>query len=106
MPKLYLLRDDSGDNEWYNTTYTEYCFNCPGCECWHQVRIKGPGPNWKWNGDLDKPTFTPSILVNQGSTNPTTPQCHSFVTDGMIQFLPDCTHAMKGQTVEIPDWKI
>jgi hypothetical protein len=31
-------------------------------------------------------------------------QCHSFVTDGKIQFLPDCYHSLKGQTVELPEW--
>jgi hypothetical protein len=30
--------------------------------------------------------------------------CHSFVRDGQIQFLGDCTHALKGQTVERPEW--
>jgi hypothetical protein len=29
--------------------------------------------------------------------------CHSFVTDGRIQYLGDCTHAMAGQTVDLPD---
>jgi hypothetical protein len=29
--------------------------------------------------------------------------CHSFVTDGRIQFLGDCTHALANQTVELPD---
>ena len=26
-----------------------------------------------------------------------------FVTDGKIQFLGDCTHALAGQTVDLPD---
>jgi hypothetical protein len=30
--------------------------------------------------------------------------CHSFITDGQIQFLGDCTHPMAGQTVPIPKW--
>jgi hypothetical protein len=30
--------------------------------------------------------------------------CHSFVTDGRIQFLNDCTHPLAGQTVDIPEW--
>jgi hypothetical protein len=30
--------------------------------------------------------------------------CHSFVTDGRIQYLSDCTHAMAGQTKELADW--
>lgn len=53
------------------------------------------------------PTFRPSVLVNGGRPNKTMPTCHSFVTDGMIKFLNDCTHDLAGQTValgELPDW--
>jgi hypothetical protein len=32
-----------------------------------------------------------------------TPRCHSFVTDGRIQFLSDSTHALAGQTVDLPE---
>jgi hypothetical protein len=31
-------------------------------------------------------------------------RCHSFVKDGKIQFMFDSGHALKGQTVDIPDW--
>lgn len=31
-------------------------------------------------------------------------RCHSFVVDGQMQFLGDCTHALAGQTVPIPPW--
>ncbi len=68
---------------------------------------------WGWNGSMDAPTFTPSILVTYPA-NPeaieefkewrTERRCHSFVTDGKIQLLSDCTHKMAGMTVEIPDW--
>lgn len=30
--------------------------------------------------------------------------CHSFVTDGRIQFLADCTHDLAGLTVDLPDF--
>lgn len=30
--------------------------------------------------------------------------CHSFVRNGVIEFLSDCTHALKGQHVPLPDW--
>lgn len=78
-------------------------FHCPGCEGGHGIPVEGSHA-WKWNGSLDKPTFQPSILVNVGGSNPTAPICHSFVTDGKIQFLADSTHKLAGQTVEIPDW--
>ncbi len=74
-------------------------FHCPGCDSHHAFST----PPWTFNGDYEKPTIRNSILVNQGSANPTAPVCHSWVTDGSIQFLTDCTHAMAGQTVELPD---
>jgi hypothetical protein len=78
-------------------------FHCPGCERGHSIPVTGVRA-WKWNGSLEKPTITPSILVNVGGTNPTQPICHSVVTDGKIVFLSDCTHKLAGQTIEIPDW--
>lgn len=96
-------------------------FHCPGCDEFHHVRLKTDGPRgWTWNGSGDAPTFSPSVLVTgsarflseeehtrvmQGE-KVDLPQmrCHSFVTDGRIQFLGDCTHALAGQTVDLPDW--
>ena len=77
-------------------------FMCPGCKTMHAVTIDGTR-GWVWNGDADAPTFNPSVLVNQGGSNPTKPICHSFVRDGSIQFLSDCTHELAGVTVPLPD---
>lgn len=79
------------------------CFWCPGCEEAHCIRVEGETA-WGYNGNEAAPTFTPSILVNRDSFNPGQPVCHSFVTDGRIQFLSDCTHTLAGQTVDIPEW--
>ena len=70
---------------------------CPGCECAH-----GYDSRWQFNGDLNRPTFTPSYVVRSSNDQGDT-VCHSFVTDGRIQFLGDCTHALAGQTVDLPD---
>ncbi|WP_338014914.1 DUF6527 family protein [Pseudomonas cavernicola] len=43
---------------------------------------------WGWNGNADRPTFTPSILVNQGRACPEAHVGHLFVTDGRIQLPP------------------
>lgn len=104
---------------------TRAVFKCPGCGDHHGVWIKDtPGDKprglWTWNGSREKPTFTPSILAQRTMhTPPVTPEnieewrrqpweqtevkeiCHSFVTDGMIQFLGDCTHPLAGQTVAL-----
>ena len=31
--------------------------------------------------------------------------CHSFITDGRIQYLGDCTHPLAGQTLDLPNWE-
>lgn len=91
-------------------------FRCPGCGEPHMVTVgEGSGPRWGWNGSGDAPTFTPSILVTWSEPSDVPEEfddtskdikrvCHSFVTDGRIQFLEDCTHALAGQTVDLPDW--
>jgi hypothetical protein len=52
---------------------------------------------------MERPTFSPSYLtwIDDG---PCAFRCHSFIRDGQIQFLSDCTHALAAQTVDIPDW--
>ena len=64
-------------------------------------------PHWTFNGNMDSPTFSPSILSSYeqwvGTPKERKHVCHSFVTDGKIQFLSDCTHSLAGQTVELPD---
>lgn len=77
-------------------------FYCPGCRMHH-----GVDDRWNFNGDFDKPTFSPSIKVTapyMGSMKPYI--CHSFVTDGKIQFLTDCNHELAGQTIEMVDEEI
>lgn len=93
-------------------------FWCPGCDHAHGISV-APG-RWTCNDDVELPTIQPSVLVY---SHPTfinddlegdslmapgnireTPQCHSFVTDGRIQFLSDSTHALAGQAVDLPEW--
>lgn len=73
---------------------TQYYFMCPGCKALH-----APSNSWTFNGDPDRPTFSPSILVRGVNDLGAPERCHSFVRDGKIQFLPDCTHELRGMTV-------
>lgn len=81
-----------------------------------EVRIMIPGPMplrripviikgkrnetncWSWNGDTEKPTFKPSVLTRCGEH-----LCHSFVNDGLVKFLSDCSHEYAGKTMELLD---
>jgi Family of unknown function (DUF6527) len=81
-------------------------FYCPGCKGLHQCDDR-----WTFNGDKEKPTFRASILVYEvpgdpidGASYAGSPRCHSFVTDGRIEYLSDSTHELRGQTVDLPDW--
>lgn len=83
-----------------------YMYYCPGCNSHHAPYVrphKSPnGASWEFNGDMDKPTFRPSILTRVNRSDGKTMVCHSFVTDGNINYLPDCTHRLAGQSVEMP----
>jgi hypothetical protein len=99
-----------------------YLFYCEGCDGLHGVT-----DSWQFNHSFESPTFSPSVLVKstkltdkgladleawekEGYPNrngepfdnvPTV--CHSFVSDGKIQYLNDCTHELAGKTVELLD---
>ena len=83
-------------------------WHCPGCDQAHGVPVSGPGPQvWHWNESEELPTLSPSILVRFPWGDP--PQqrvCHSFMRDGRLQFLSDCTHALAGQTVDVPEFPV
>ena len=78
-------------------------FYCPGCKCHHGICSERcdstPGSVWEWNGSMDKPSFHPSLKIKNGIGT----VCHSFITNGYIRFLNDCTHELAGQTIEIPE---
>jgi hypothetical protein len=111
-----------------------FCPGCNGPHSIHVNSPNTPGPNWGYNGNPDAPTFTPSVLARttgapDGRSVMTSEEeaeydaiyakggreavyasrfgkvYHSFVTDGRIQYLSDCTHALVGQTFDIPDWE-
>lgn len=111
---------------------TGVAFECPGCGDTHALPTGGNTAGravWRWNGNVELPTLTPSILARAGhylkpgeqpgncycdfserypDEEPmperwTCHRCHSFVTDGRIQFLSDCSHALAGQTVDLPE---
>ncbi|MCQ0032574.1 DUF6527 family protein [Burkholderia glumae] len=96
MPKLH------------RTALGSLLFECPcgdlhviypvGCAAQHPAR-------WQWNGSLDAPTFTPSLRVAYDLPGGAECVCHSFITDGRIQFCADSTHPLAGQTVDIPEWE-
>lgn len=89
-------------------------FDCPACAgevlIWgdgeehpvipfHEVNVGAGG--WSFNGDLNRPTISPSVRTRYGDALAYT--CHFFVRDGRIEYCADSTHKMAGQTVDLPD---
>jgi len=88
-------------------THIGYSWECPGCKTHHMVSTDKPdeyGHQWTFTGTVENPTIRTSLLVNP-NREPGRPVCHTFITNGMIQFLGDCTHELAGQTVEMEDIK-
>lgn len=93
---------------------------CAGCEGVHRVNVKADmRPAWDWNGDVNKPTLSPSIRefwpardaekYPDGSEYPAKPEstrCHHFLREGVIEYLDDsAAHQLRGHHVlqPIPD---
>lgn len=72
------------------------------CDCgWHVYTCGDQYPEshrWAFNGDFGKPTFRESYLA----THPDY-RCHSYVTDGFVEYCHDCTHDLKNQRLPLLD---
>lgn len=86
-----------------------YSFNCPGCGHDHTFYTdpEAMGVAWYFNGAVDNPTFIPSLLntTDHGTGTPEITRCHLFVTAGKIIYCGDCTHDLKRQTIDMPDYE-
>lgn len=108
------------------TGQTQLWFHCPGCDCFHALNVtlspeqqatkaaggKGP-PCWSWDGNLETPTCSPSILSSyeyeKEDGTKIRKVCHSFLKAGRMEFLGDCTHEHAGKTLpldDVPDWLV
>ena len=115
-----------------NNEIIAYQIKCLGCDSNHFIHVQHPDNNiaWGFNQDIERPTFSPSLLVRSGHYVPDQKPdencwctynkeciekgekpapfecmiCHSFINDGKIQYLGDCTHKLAGQTIELPDF--
>lgn len=93
----------------------------PLCNRFMPVMLKGRregSGKWTWNGNTERPTLMPSILttttdeltddeldrIKSGEkVEPREIRCHTWITDGKVQFLPDCSHEFAGQTLDLLD---
>lgn len=86
-----------------------YAHWCPGCAEMHVIYTEPypgrAGPTWSFDGNLDRPSFSPSIKTTWyggGDGQEVVRVCHYFVTAGEIRFCGDSTHHLRGRTVPLP----
>lgn len=90
-----------------------YAHWCPGCEEMHAFAVDGynsSGAKWSFDGDVDRPTFSPSMNIRVNAPDHPHYQpdagssvCHYFLKAGRLEFLGDSTHSLAGLTVDLPD---
>jgi hypothetical protein len=78
---------------------TQYMYFCMGCGYEHAFGLISEDGNHKFNGDLNNPTVSPSLVQGWVAGQ----RCHSYIKNGMIEYLSDCWHKLKGQTIELPE---
>jgi hypothetical protein len=108
MSKLRGMVNDAG-------AVIGYMFMCPGCKRDHAVHIaekNSCGAQWSFNGNMEMPTFSPSLVQRIGpwpdgsmqdgkNVGGTTDVCHLILTDEICQFQTDCTHELAGKSVTL-----
>lgn len=105
----FLRRAEGGYSHW-----------CPGCGEVHLIPDR-----WSFNGNVDRPTFSPSVRitgkltvkdehgewtgewVRDAAGNTVDDCCHYVLTDGVLNFAGDSLHSLSGKSVplpELPEW--
>ena len=96
-----------GDDD---THWQTIAFVCPGCiemiggTGLHLLPVNTGGvktPQWDFDGNIESPTLSPSILTYGRSG--TDDRCHSFIRNGVIEYLGDSTHSLAGQHITLPE---
>jgi hypothetical protein len=88
----------------YNETDSSYEIYCPGCNTKHKVFTKlsaGCTQVHKFDGNLEKPTFSPSVLIDYGLDAVNNRRvCHFFVSEGSLNYQ-NCFHIFKNREVPL-----
>ena len=85
MPQLAILHDEH---------LVEIKCHAHG---WHNI----PAKRWNFNGNLECPTFSPSVRELAGTPGEQVTRCHFTVTNGKITYHDDNHHEFKGQTLDL-----
>lgn len=81
---------------------------CPGCKTMHYIAVDRPlsnGARWSFDGNIEHPTFSPSVRIRIPDWNGKPESCcHYFLRGGKLQFCADSTHELAGKTVPLPEF--
>lgn len=98
--------------------FFEFEFYCPGCRCNHGFRTRAykmpeglsaeyqksfNKSKWTFDGDYDSPTIHPSVRVYRTIIKKDETICHFWMKKGMIQYLTDSKHKLKGKTIKMQE---
>jgi hypothetical protein len=76
-----------------------YQFECPACRFGHIFFTEVPCPKtgkiWIFNNNRKHPTFNNSLYIKGKEI------CHCVVINGIIEFLKESTHHLKGEKVTL-----
>lgn len=84
-----------------NASDGSYLCWCPACQEPHVLPSKG----WTFDGNVERPTFTPSFKIwwtDHAVQPPQARVCHFTLTNGILNFSDDSTHTMRG-AVALPE---
>ena len=83
-----------------------YGFYCPSCKVLHTVRTDNRhAHNWIFDGNVNKPTFNPSVKVEWPQPDVNGRYiCHFFVRSGKLEYCGDTTdREYSGKIVDLPE---
>ena len=91
----------------YNQEENSYYLHCPGCNTTHSIKTgntdKGSLHVHKFDENFDKPTFSPSVIVDYGLDGVNNRRvCHFFVTEGRLDYQ-NCFHSLRNTSVALQD---
>jgi hypothetical protein len=79
-----------------------WIFWCSQCECAHHFPVGEHPTNWQFNGKIDCPTFTPSLMLSiQDEEGKKKHVCHLNLTDGVVIYHADIAQKLAGQRLPL-----
>lgn len=90
-----LVRTERGIAHW-----------CPACKCFHAFTLyplRAAHTQWLFNNNLVEPSFQPDNRIRIEDEKEGDYVCHYRLHEGRIEYLEDCTHAMRGKNIMLPD---